>query len=279
MLKAINAWSLPDNLSPLDQLRAAKKAGFEAYEPVLNLTGPLSLESGEDEFIAFRKAADAEGVALTSFATGLYWQYPFTSADPAIYARSLDIARFQLRAAKWLGARVILVVPGNNVPAKDGSIEPYDVLYNRALDAVRSLAPLAEELGVTIGIENVWNNFLITPLEMTNFVDAAGSKRVGAYFDVGNVILFGYPQQWIDMLGNRIVCVHIKDFKKSTGSFDGFGDLLTGDVDFPAVMASLKKIGYDHALIVEKGVYARYELASVYNASTAMDWIMGRQTA
>ncbi|MDR1263751.1 MAG: sugar phosphate isomerase/epimerase, partial [Oscillospiraceae bacterium] len=267
------------SLSPLDQLRAAKKAGFEAYEPVLNSTGPLSLESGEDEFTAFRKAADAEGVALTSFATGLYWQYPFTSADPEIYAKSIDIARFQLRAAKWLGARVILVVPGNNVPTKDGSIESYDVLYNRALDAVRSLAPLAEELGVTIGIENVWNNFLITPLEMANFVDAAGSKRVGAYFDVGNVILFGYPQQWIDMLGNRIVCVHIKDFKKSTGNFDGFGDLLTGDVDFPVVMASLKKIGYDHALIVEKGVYTRHELASVYNASTAMDWIMGRQTA
>ncbi|MDR1599556.1 MAG: sugar phosphate isomerase/epimerase [Oscillospiraceae bacterium] len=277
MLKAINAWSLPNGLTPLEQLEAAKAAGFEAFEPVLNLTGPLSLESARSEWVDFRDAAQSAGVTLTSLATGIYWQYPFTSADPDIYAKSIETAKYQLRAAKWLGVDVILVVPGSNVPAKDGSIEPYDVVYNRALEAVKSLAPLAEELGVTIGIENVWNNFLLTPLEMANFIDAAASKRVGAYLDVGNMILFGYPHQWIYTLGSRVACVHIKDFKRSTGSFDGFGDLLTGDVDFPAVMAALGKIGYDGGLIVEKSAYARHSPASVQNASNAMDWIMGRK--
>ncbi|GHU74106.1 hypothetical protein AGMMS49992_14640 [Clostridia bacterium] len=277
MLKAINAWSLPNGLSPLEQLNAAKSAGFEAFEPVLNATGPLSLTSKEDEFTSFRKVADDAGIILTSLATGLYWQYAFTSSDHANYEKAVEIARFQLRAANWLGVSVILVVPGNNVPDSKGALEPYDVVYNRALEAVRSLTPLAEELNVTIGIENVWNNFLLTPLEMKQFVDAAGSKRVGAYLDVGNMILFGYPQQWVDTLGSRIACVHIKDFKRSTGNFDGFGDLLTGDVDFPAVMESLKRAGYDGPLIVEKSVYARHETASVQNASNAMDWIMGRK--
>ncbi|MDR0396385.1 MAG: sugar phosphate isomerase/epimerase [Oscillospiraceae bacterium] len=277
MLKAINAWSLPNGLTPLEQLSAAKAAGFEAFEPVLNLSGPLSVESDEDEWKRFRESAIAQGVTLTSLATGIYWQYPFTSSDPSVRAKSIETARYQLRAANWLGVETILVVPGNNVPDKDGSIEPYDTVYNRALDAVKSLVPLAEELGVTIGIENVWNNFLLTPLEMSNFIDSTGSKRVGAYLDVGNMILFGYPQQWIDTLGRRIACVHIKDFKRSTGNFDGFGDLLTGDVDFPAVMRSLRKIGYDGGLIVEKGAYSRHAAASARNASNAMDWIMGRK--
>lgn len=122
----------------------------------------------------------------------------------------------------------------------------------------------------------MWNNFLISPLEMARFIDEVGSERVGAYFDIGNVILFGESEHWIEALGKRIVRLHVKDFKRSVGTLAGFCDLMAGDVNFPAVMEACKKIGYDGPITAEMGIYANYPMALVHQTSRALDIILGR---
>jgi hexulose-6-phosphate isomerase len=133
----------------------------------------------------------------------------------------------------------------------DAEVIPYDVCYKRAREAVRKLVPTAEKLGVSLCIENVWNKFLLSPLEMRDFIDSFKSRRVGSYFDAGNVLLMGYPEQWIRILGRRIRRVHIKDFKKSVGTVEGFVDLLQGDVDFEAVKVALAEIKYNGYVTAE----------------------------
>ena len=115
----------------------------------------------------------------------------------------------------------------------------------------KSLAPFAEELGVTLGVENVWNKFLLSPLEMRDFLDKIGSPRVKSYFDVGNVVATGYPEQWIRILGERIARVHFKDFQRDVATLDGFCDLLEGDADYAAVMRELRAVGYDGPVAAE----------------------------
>ena len=127
----------------------------------------------------------------------------------------------------------------------DAEVIDYDVCYRRAGEAVRQIVSTAEETGVTVCIENVWNKFLLSPLEMRDFIDSFKSKMVGAYFDVGNILLTGYPEQWIKILGPRIKRIHVKDFKKSIGTVEGFVDLLDGDVNFEVVKKALAQIKYD----------------------------------
>ncbi len=133
----------------------------------------------------------------------------------------------------------------------DAEVIDYDVCYERAGEAIRQILPAAEQTGVAICIENVWNKFLLSPLEMRDFIDGFNSEMVGAYFDVGNVLLTGYPDQWIRILGKRIKRVHVKDFKLSVGTVAGFVDLLEGDVDFEAVKKTLTEIGYDGYVTAE----------------------------
>ncbi|GHV26643.1 hypothetical protein FACS18948_2740 [Clostridia bacterium] len=247
MVKAINAWAFPDTLTMRDKLLAAKRAGFSAFEPTLQESGEYSLDSSLDEFAALKSFAAEQEMELTSLATGLYWKYGYT--DPEAVDKACEITRFQLKAAQALGVKTILVVPGNIT--EEASKEPYDALYDRALSAVKSLIPLAQKTGVAIGIENVWNKFLLTPLEMRNFIDAAGSPYVKCYLDVGNMLLFGYPEQWIATLGERVACVHVKDFKRSVGTMGGFCCLLEGDVNFPAVISALNEVNYTGPLIAE----------------------------
>src|SRR5690606_20026261 len=172
----------------------------------------------------------------------------------------------------WLGVDAILCVPGgvaaDFIEGFKGA--PYEVAYDNALDAMQQLKATAEEHGVAIGIENVWNMSLLSPLEMRSFVDSVGSTHAGVYFDVGNVISTGFPEQWIRILGHRIKRVHFKDFKRSVGTLDGFCDLLEGDVDYPAVMKALRDIGYDGP-VTSEFFGAEKDLAKI---SSAMDKIL-----
>ena len=133
----------------------------------------------------------------------------------------------------------------------EAEVIPYDVCFKRASEAIIKLVPVAEKLGVAIAVENVWNKFLLSPLEMREFIDNFNTSQVGVYFDVGNVLLTGYPDQWIRILGSRIKRVHIKDFKRSVGTADGFVDLLDGDVDFEAVKQALSEINYNGYVTAE----------------------------
>ena len=187
----------------------------------------------------------------------------------------------------------ILVVPGvvgidfspdQIVPDADADdiknimdIVEYDVAYERSLEAIQELANYAEEKEVVIGIENVWNKFLLSPLEMRDFIDRIGSGYVGVYMDVGNVVYTGYPEQWIKILGNRIKKVHFKDYRRDAGGLAGFVDLLAGDVNYIKVIDALERIGYEGYVNAEMTpVYKCYSDQIVYNTSSTMDRILRR---
>jgi hexulose-6-phosphate isomerase len=156
-------------------------------------------------------------------------------------------------------------------------VVPYHDAWLRALDFIKPAVPVAEKAGVTICIENVWNKFLLSALEMRDFIDSFGSDRVGAYFDVGNALAFGYPEHWIQTLGSRIKRVHFKDYRRNVGSADGFCDLLSGDVDWPAVMEALKKASYSGWVAAEMippvPFYKHCPEVLIHNTSRAMDAI------
>ncbi|RTE04863.1 sugar phosphate isomerase/epimerase family protein [Paenibacillus whitsoniae] len=280
MKKGINIWSFPGMLKVNECIDIAKKAGFDGIELALNETGELSLESSEKEVAAYRQYAEDKGIQLSSLASGLYWSYPPTSSKTETRQKAKDIVKKQLEHAATLGVDTILVVPGavgvDFIP--DSEVVPYDEAYDNALEAFTELAAEAEAHKVSIGLENVWNKFLLSPLEMRDFIDKVGSPYVGAYFDVGNVVFSGYPEHWITILKDRIKKVHFKDYRRAAGGLHGFVDLLAGDVNYPEVMKALQAVGYDDYVIAEMiPGYTHHGEQIIYNTSGAMDAILGRK--
>lgn len=278
MKKGINIWSFPD--MPLaDVFALAKKAGFEGVEVALGLEGEISLNSTEADLLKVKKAADDCGIQLYSLSCGLYWDFWLNDDDAAVREKAKSIVKKQLETAKILGCDTILVIPGsvNADFAAPGKVVDYATTYERALAAINELKPYAEELGVAIGLENVWNKFLTSPMEMRDFIDKIDSPFVGSYFDVGNVVFNGYPEHWIRILGNRIKKVHFKDFRRAVGTLDGFVDLLAGDVNYPEVVKALEEVGYDGWVSAEMIPNYKYHTETIiYNTSNAMDAILGR---
>ena len=278
MKKGISIWSFAEpDLKKCMQL--AKDAGFDGIELALDEHGPVSMDSSREDIMKVKEMASEVGIELYSLACGLYWTYNYTSANEENVKKAKEITRKQLEVASWLGCDTILVVPGAVEVAFDpGEVVEYDVAYDRALSALRELAPVAESLNVSIGVENVWNRFLLSPMEMADFIDKVGSEWVGAYFDVGNVLFSGYPEHWIKILNKRIKKVHFKDYRRAAGDLHGFVDILAGEVNWPAVMDQLAKIGYDNWVSAEMlPPYTHYPEAIVYNTSLAMDKILGRK--
>ena len=184
----------------------------------------------------------------------------------------------EIRFAKALGADTVLIVPGSVAVefVPDRPIVPYDVAYDRALEEMKKLAPIAEEYKINIGIENVWNKMLLSPLEMRDFIDKIGSDYVGSYFDVGNVVITGYPEHWIRILGKRIKKVHFKDYRCNPGGLNCMVDLLSGDVNWPEVMKAFADIGYDGWAAGEMiPQYQHCPDQLIYNTSKSMDAIYG----
>ena len=278
MKKSISLWSFAGG-SLKDKMELAKKAGFEAIEVAMDEEGEITPSSTEEQVKSVRKTADEIGIEISSLATGLFWKYSLTSGDPEVRKKGIEVGKKMLQAASWLGVDAILVVPGavgvDFIP--DSEVVPYDIAYERAFEAIRELGEAGEEFGVTVCVENVWNKFLLSPLEMRDFIDKIGSPYVAAYFDVGNVLLTGYPEHWIRILGKRIKRVHIKDFRRSVGNLSGFVDLLEGDVNWPEVMAAFGDVGYDGYITAEMlPPYGHHPEALIYNTSKAMDFILGR---
>ena len=280
MKKGISIWSFAEG-SLKDKMKLAKDAGFDGIELSLDETGEVSLESTKDELLQVKKYADEIGIEFYSIASGLYWTYNYTSGNEKNREKAIEITKKQLEVASILGCDTILVVPGAVEVAFDpGEVVEYDVAYERAQSALKELAPYAEKLGVSIGVENVWNRFLLSPLEMARFLDEIGSNYVGSYFDVGNVLFMGYPEHWIKILGSRIKKVHFKDFRRETGNgnLSGFVDLLEGDVNWPEIINSLEKIDYDGWVTAEMlPPYKHYPSAIIYNTSNSMDEILRRK--
>ena len=217
----------------LEKFQAAKAAGFDGIEP------PSHLD--QDEVL---RARDASGLAIPSVSCG---QHSRGLASPDAAKRDEAVAGIKqaLRDAKRYGASSILVVPGGV-----NEQVTYAEAYRRAQDALRKAVPLAEELGVKIALENVWNQFLLSPLEAARYVDEFNSPWVGWHFDVGNILKFGFPEQWIRILNKRIIKIHLKEYSAKRG-FDV--EFLKGDDDWPSVMKALDEIGSTGWAIAEQG--------------------------
>ncbi len=281
MKKGISIWSFPSNMDIKSSMELAKIAGFDGIELSLDETGEISLETSQVQAEEYVKLSQELGIEILGLATGLYWKYSFTSNDPEKRAMAKKIATKQIELASFLGADTILVVPGavgvDFIP--DCEIIDYDIAYDRALEAITELSVFAEKKKINIGIENVWNKFLLSPLEMRNFIDKIGSNYVGAYLDVGNTVYCGYPEHWIKILGSRIKKIHFKDYRREVGTVNGFVDLLAGDVNYPAVMDRLSEIGYTDYVTAEMippvPFYKHHPDQIIWNTSASMDRILG----
>jgi L-ribulose-5-phosphate 3-epimerase len=197
-------------------------------------------------------ARDATGLAIPSVVISTHWARPLSDPNPSVRETGLEGLKQGLRDAQAYGASSVLLVPG--VVTKQVG---YAEAYTRSFAEIAKAVPLAESLGVTIAIENVWNRFLLSPLEAAAYVDAFKSPRVRWHFDAGNVANTGWPEHWVHTLGARIVKVHVKEFSRKLrdekGPSAGFQvDLFEGDSDWPVVMAALDEVGYSGWMIAEQ---------------------------
>lgn len=279
MKKGISYWSFAGT-DIKENLLLAKNAGFDGVEITLDAEGAVTMDSTKEQILEIKEYGESLGLEFYSVASSLYWSYNYTSGDENNRIKAKEATKKQLEIASWLGCDTILVVPGAvYVPWDPGEIVEYDIAYDRALEALKELAPLAEKYKIHIGVENVWNHFLLSPLEMRDFIDKVNSDYVSAYFDAGNVLNLGFPEHWIKILGSRIKKVHIKDSSLPDGRNTTLEKpLLEGDVNWPSVIEGLKKIGYDNWITAEiLPPYTHYPEALIYNTSTSFDYILGRK--
>ncbi|NSW55897.1 MAG: sugar phosphate isomerase/epimerase [Armatimonadetes bacterium] len=230
-------WSFDETLSN------AKAAGYEALELVITDEGEITLDTPASELERLSSRAKDAGIELTSVCPG-FRNRPkdLMTNDEAVRLESIDNVRRALDVVKGLGVDTMLLTLGG-LPAE----LYYNEAYANALRSMTTLAPYAEEVGVNLAIEYVWNRFLLSPMEFARFCDECASPRVGFFFDTGNMVIFGYPEHWARICGKHIQKVHFKDFKRP-GTWT---PLLEGDVDFPAVMAELRKVGYNDPVLSE----------------------------
>ena len=276
MRKGINIWTFRDQSDLPRCMALARAAGFEGIELAFALEeGPINPSSTAEDMRAIVRAAQAAGIEITSLASPVSWKYNMISDDREVRARCRELTARSLELAQALEADTVLIVPGFTGPFMAGppAVRDYDVAYNRALEELSALAPVAARCGVVIGVENVWNRFLTSPIEMRGLIDQVAQPSVQAFFDVGNVLRTGYPEHWIRALGQRIKRVHFKDYKINVGTLEGFVDLLTGDVNYPEVMAALREVGYDGWCIAEIGPRRWQPESTLEATSRAMDII------
>ena len=277
MIKAISMWSLDggltNSISVAKALEAAAQGGFDGLELCIAEEGMVHVALSPQECDALSRQMDSSSVHVSTLASGMSWGSNPVSDDPAVRARALSLHKAALERAAWLGLEALLFVPGVvRSPSCPGENVRYDRAVRRARSAVEELLEVAHRMKVDLLIENVWNGLFYSPLELAAFIDSFDDERLGIYFDVGNVL--GYhqdPALWIEILGSRIRRVHIKDFKSSIGTLEGFCDLLEGDVPFESVMAALRGIGYEKTVTAEM---IPWSSGLLERTSVAMDRIL-----
>jgi L-ribulose-5-phosphate 3-epimerase len=233
LYKALIINMLPGNLSDAEKFRLARKCGFDGIE-----AKPMKDFNAAAEQA---KIAREEGTPIHSLLYG--WWPPFTNRDPKEVGKSIESMQNALRCAKVMGAETVLLVP-TRVTEDFG----YRDAYKWSQEYVSRLIPTAEETGVIVAVENVWNMFLLSPIEFARYLDELNSRWIRSYFDVGNVIIYGHAHHWIRTLGKRIVKIHLKDFKRSGYQWK---NLLDGDVNWPQVRKALDEVGYNGYMTAE----------------------------
>lgn len=300
MRKGINQWSMPDSWDLRTCFEVAHRAGFDGVELVLgehvdasspaqgaeHLTSPLAylgfhpyannefcLDCKPADVERARRLAEEEGIAIPSISTVMPFLHPITSPDVATRERGTDILRQAIEFAGILGAESLLVVPGVVGPGMR-----YEDAVANAQHCLEELVPAAEEHGVVLAVENVWNQMLGSPVEFRDFLDRIDQPKVRAYVDVGNAVRTGFGDDWLRILSGRVDKVHVCNFRGETGNLTGFTrHLLDGDVDWPSVMDALDDIGYDGWLTAEiTPPSPHWPEKTLRDISTTLDWIIAR---
>ena len=258
MIKGISYLSFENGLSNNESIESAlsqtKMHGFDALELSVSSEGVISTNSSKAECEMIRKRIDDSGVFVDSIATGMSWGVSPTSDDESIRKKSISLHQDALKVASYLDCKALLFVPG----VVKSPISPEIVRYDRALDRLREainlMLPIAEDLNVDLCMENVWNGFFYSPIELRDFVDSFDSDRLGVYLDIGNLIGYQqHPPHWVELLNSRIKRVQIKDFQENfdwTGSFS-FCDIGAGDVPWKETIEALRTIEYKSTIIAE----------------------------
>lgn len=233
--KSLGLGMIKEELSLTDKFKLAKDLGFDGVE----LNSPVDFSISE-----ILKAKSASAIELPTVVNKDHWSAPLSDPDPAVRKKCIVSVAKSLQEVRDLGGDTVLVVPG--VVNEKVS---YEQAYITSQNAIRELIPYAEETGMQIALENVWNNFLLSPVEAKRFIDEINHPLVGWYFDIGNVLRYGWPEHWIRTLNSRIMKLHIKEFSRelmnSKGLWEGFKvDLLKGDNNWPVVMQAVREINH-----------------------------------
>ncbi len=234
--KAVKFGMVEEDLSILEKFKLLKRLGFDGVE----MDSPSDLD--RDEVI---QARDESGLPIHGVVDSVHWRKTLSDPDPAVRAEGLDGLKTALDDAHAYSATTVLLVPA--VVNKKVS---YAEAYDRSQAEIRKVLPMAEEVGVKIAFENVWNSFLLSPLECARYIDEFESDWIGWYFDVGNIVNYSWPEHWIRTLGPRILKLDIKEYSRekrdNEGPYAGFRvPLGEGDCDWPAVVEALEEIGYE----------------------------------
>jgi len=220
---------LPEDLSIREKFNIIKRAGYAGVE--------VPTQEKDEDVYEMKAAAQETGIVIHSIMNSKHWRSPFSSDDPAVIREGMEGMRTSLRNARDLGCDTVLLVP-----AVVNAETSYLDAYNRSQGPIRELLPMAEEFDVVIAIENVWNKFLLSPLEFAKYVDDFESPYLQAYFDCGNIALYGFPHDWIRTLGRRIAKVHIKGFDTKERQFT---NILDGTIDWNEVRRAFSDIRYN----------------------------------
>jgi len=235
MKKGLGIGMIKEDLSLTDKFKLVKDLGFDGVE----LNVPLDVKISE-----VLSAKEKSGIELPSVVNKDHWSKPLSDPDPQVRQECIDSVAKSLEEVKELGGDTVLVVPG--VVNEKVS---YEQAYYNSQNSIRQLIPYAEKTGMQIALENVWNNFILSPIEAKRFVDEINHPLVGWYFDIGNILRYGWPEHWIKTLNTRIMKLHIKEFSRelmnTKGLWEGFKvDLLEGDNNWPVVMKTVSEINY-----------------------------------
>ncbi len=263
MYKAINYWvfgGFSGEKTPFEFIDFAAEQKLDGVE--LTVGDALSIDITREECRRIAAYAAEKKIGLRTLASGAYWNTSLGSSDEAERARAVEFGFKYLRLASWIGAESILVIPGATRVAwePDHPVYSYKTVWEQSQKSLRELLPEAEKLGVNIALENVWSRFLLSPMEWKFYLDSFDSDRIGMYFDVGNCCIYAPPQDYVEILGNRIKAIHIKNFTETDclGGLHGFGDdILSGEVDFKALKSALEAVNYQGPLTVEMIPFCR----------------------
>ena len=283
MIKGISYLSFENGLANTQSIESAlaqtKTYGFDALELAISTEGVLKTSTTKAECKIIRQKIDDSGIFVDSLASGMSWGISPTSEDEATRNKSISLHKDALQVASNLGCKALLFVPGVVKSPISSEIVRYDKALDRIRDAINQLLPIAQDLDVDLCMENVWNGFFYSPIELRDFVDSFESNKLGVYLDVGNLIGYQqYPPHWIELLNSRIKRVQIKDFQENfdwTGSFS-FCDIGTGDVPWKETIEALKSINYRNTIIAEM---LPWDETILSRTSAAMDLLFDFNTS